>query len=339
MNTSIQDSEPKRSLTSRRWLRRLGIGTGSFLALLLVLSCLGAIYQRLASARDKRLNPPPGLLIDVGGYRMHLHCTGQGSPTVILDSGLSDSSLSWYKVQPEIAQFTRVCAYDRAGLGWSDPSPRPRDSKVFAEELHTLLQNAGVAPPFILVGHSMGGFDVRIYASQYRSQVAGLVLVDSPHPDLADRLPELRTSLAAWSRQFERQRYLMPLGIPRILGWCGNGPPEMQSKLRRTECNLHRIQETLAECQSMWGASASEARSAVNLGNIPLVVLSEDPAKNVKAFLPEFERGQEELMHLSSNSARMIALGSGHQIQRERPDSVVSATRAVIRMAAQPQLR
>ena len=92
-------------------------------------------------------------------------------------------------MQPEVARLTRVCAYDRAGVGWSDPSPGPRTSRVFAEELHTLLHNAGVAPPFVLVGHSMGGLDVRMYASLYRAEVAGLVLVDASHPDQPRRLP------------------------------------------------------------------------------------------------------------------------------------------------------
>ena len=111
----------------------------------------------------------PGQLVDVGGYKMHIDCTGQGSPTVILESGLGDTYISWHKVQPQIAQFARVCSYDRAGLGYSDSSPRPRTSRIFAEELHTLLHNAGISgPPYILVGHSMGGFDVRLYASLYR---------------------------------------------------------------------------------------------------------------------------------------------------------------------------
>ena len=104
---------------------------------------------------------------------MHVCCLGVGSPTVVLDSGLSDSWLSWHRVQPDVAQFTRVCSYDRAGLGWSDPSPRSRTSKVFAEELHTLLQHANIAPPYILVGHSMGGYDVRVFTKAYPREVVG----------------------------------------------------------------------------------------------------------------------------------------------------------------------
>jgi pimeloyl-ACP methyl ester carboxylesterase len=271
------------------------------------------------------------MLVDIGGYRMHIDCVGQGSPTVVLDAGLSDSSLSWYKVQPKIARFATVCSYDRAGLGWSDPSPKPRTSRVFAEELHTLLQNANVHPPFVLVGHSMGGFDVRIYASMYRSEVVGMVLVDSAHPDIAKRLPELNTGLKDWRHQLERQEYAMPFGIPRLAGWCGNGPPELRSQLRAVECSVSRLREAISECDSMWEESANQARQTGTLGDIPLVVISEDPARNLQGFpLTVFEEGQQDLMHLSSNSHRMIALGSGHQIQKERPDLVVEAVRWTI---------
>jgi len=112
--------------------------------------------------RDRRFHPMPGQLVDVGGYQMHIDCTGRGSPTVILDSGLGGGYADWYKVQPKIAQFARVCSYDRAGIGYSESSPHSRTSKVIAEELHTLLHNAGVLPPYILACHSMGGFDVRL---------------------------------------------------------------------------------------------------------------------------------------------------------------------------------
>ena len=148
----------------------------------------GFLYENISETRDRRFDPIPGQLVDIGGYRLHINCTGHGTPTVILDAGLGDSYLSWRKVQPEIAKFARVCSYDRAGLGYSNSSPRPRATRVIAEELHPLLQHAG-SPPLILVGHSMAGFDVRLYASLYRSEVAGLVLVDASHPEQKKRFP------------------------------------------------------------------------------------------------------------------------------------------------------
>ena len=288
-----------------------------------------ATYQWMSHWRDVRDNPAPGKLVDVGGYRMHLHCSGQGSPTVILDSGLSDSSLSWFKVQPQVAGFTRVCSYDRAGLGWSDPSPYPRESKVFAEELHTLLHNAGIQPPLILVGHSMGGFDVLIYAGLHPDEVKGMVLVDSAYSDLANRLPKLKTSLLEWRRSLEREEYGMPFGVPRALGRCGTGTPELMPKLRTVECDMSWIRETIAESRTMWDESAAEAGAVHSLGSMPLIVISEDPAKNSGEFLPEFEKGQDALMRLSTDGSRVTAVGSGHQIQKERPNLVVSSVQRV----------
>ena len=151
----------------RVWLRRFAY---SIAALIIVPPATGAVYQQILLGNERRAHPMPGELVDVGGHKMHIYCAGQGSPPVILDSGQGDSYISWRKVQPEIAKFVSVCSYDRAGLGYSEPSPRPSTSRVFAEELHELLNAAGVAPPYILVGHSFGGFNVRLFASHYRSE-------------------------------------------------------------------------------------------------------------------------------------------------------------------------
>jgi alpha/beta hydrolase fold len=161
-------------------LRKVALGLFS---ILLVVLLAGASYQFFSNRRDLRLHPPPGQMINIGGYRLHLDCTGQGLPTVVFDSGLSDDSITWYKVQPEIAKVTRSCSYDRAGLGWSDPSPLPRTSRVVAEELHRLLKTAKIEGPFILVGHSLGGLNIRMFAALYPGDTAGVVLVDSAYPD------------------------------------------------------------------------------------------------------------------------------------------------------------
>jgi len=197
--------------------------SGSLKVIVLVCAALavaaatgGFAYQSVESSRDRRANPMPGRLVDVGGYRMHIDCSGTGSPAVILDSGLGDGYLSWRKVQPQIAQWARACSYDRAGFGYSDSSPKPRTSKVFAEELHALLQNAGVPPPYVLVGHSMGGYDVRLYASLYPAGVAGMVLVDASHPEQQKRLPAALNDLdATWLREQELFEFTMPFGLPR----------------------------------------------------------------------------------------------------------------------------
>lgn len=134
----------------RKWFLRIAV-------CIIVLTVAGAIYESVAESFDTKANPPPGRLVDIGGYRLHLYCTGSGSPTVVIESGWGDYSPAWGWVQPEVAKTTRVCTYDRAGMGWSDPSSDPRTAREFAKELHTLLANAGEPGPYILAGHSLGG--------------------------------------------------------------------------------------------------------------------------------------------------------------------------------------
>ena len=208
----------------RRWLRWTGYVAGGLLSLVLLLACTGFAYEHIEESRDRRLNHPPGQMVDVGGFRMHLYCFGQGSPTFVLDSGLGDTWRAWRKTQPQIAGFAYVCAYDRAGLGWSNASPRPRNTKVMAEELHTLLHNAAVPGPYVLVGHSMGGYDVQMYASRYPADVAGMILVDSAHGDYGLMLSKARNSRELWQfftdlrGKMDMFGYAMPFGIPRLMG-------------------------------------------------------------------------------------------------------------------------
>lgn len=300
----------------------------------------GVWYQALAERRDLRTHPIPGELVDVGLYQLHIYCTGSGSPAVILESGLGDSYLSWRKVQPKIAQFTRVCSYDRAGLGFSDCTRHPSTSKYFAQELHTLLHNAGIPPPYVLVGQSMGGFDVRLYASLYRSDVAGIVLVDSSHPEQQKRLPPaLKDMDATWLREQEFMEFTMPFGIPRLMGFCGN-----DGEVRAAECNFHTARESVAELKAV-SESAAEAATAGKLGDMPLAVLSEDPDKPqpdlpedlVKPASDAWQQMQKELARLSTRSTHVIAKNSGHFIQFDRPDIVIEAVRKIVNQARQAQ--
>jgi pimeloyl-ACP methyl ester carboxylesterase len=330
-------SSANSSARTQPWFRYIAAGT---LTLFVLLAITGAIYQFISIARDRRDYPMPGQLIDVGGYRMHIDCMGLGTPTVILDSGLGDSHISWRKVQPHIARFTRVCSYDRAGLGYSDSSPRPRTSKDFAQELHILLHNAGIIPPYILAGHSMGGFDVRLYASLYRSEVAGMVLVDSSHPEQQKRLPPTLNDFdAGWLREQEFFEFTMPFGIPRLLGFCGN-----DAEVRAAECNFHSLRESVAELKTI-AKSAAQTASAGSLGNMPLAVLSRDP-DSPQCDLPEdlvkpasdaWRQMQRELAQLSTRGTQVIAKNSGHYIQLDRPDLVIEAIRKIVDQARQAQ--
>jgi len=322
---------------SHPWLRRIVRG---LLAFILALVAVGILYQNIAATRDRRQNPMAGRMVDVGGSRMHIDCTGEGGPAVVLESGLGDSYVSWRKVQPQIAKFTRVCSYDRAGLGYSDSSSRPRTSKVIAEELHGLLQAAGIVPPYVLVGHSMGGYDVRLYASLFRNEVAGMVLVDASHPEQENRFPpELKHMEGTWHREAEFLEYTMPFGIPRLFGFCDNDPVQ-----RAAECDWHAAREGVEEMKA-FPESASQTAATGVLGDIPLIVLSHDPNKP-SADLPAdlakptndaWEKMQEELAHLSTHGTQMIAKNSSHYIQIDRPDVVIDAVRALVEQSRQTQ--
>jgi pimeloyl-ACP methyl ester carboxylesterase len=321
------------SAQPRPWFRRIVV---SLLLLVFLLAVAGFLYENISEARDRRFNAMRGRLVDVGGRKMHIDCIGQGGPTVILDSGLGDTYLSWRKVQPEIAKFARVCSYDRAGLGYSDPSSSPRTSSVIATELHDLLQAAGIAPPYVLVGHSMGGYDVRLFASLYRNEVAGMVLVDSSHPDQESRFPtELKNMEGSWQREAVFLEYAIPLGLPRLLGFCDQEP-----LLRAAECNFRSAREGVAELRA-FPKSAAETAATGSLGEMPLAVLSHDPDKPSSEMPPDlaksvnaaWEKMQEELAHLSTRGTQTIAKNSSHYIQIDRPDIVIEAVRNVVDQA------
>lgn len=321
---------------SRSWFR---IIARSLLALVILLAAAGFIYQNISEVRDRRFHPMPGRLVDIGGYKLHLNCQGQGSPAVILDSGLGDSFISWRKVQPQIARFTRVCSYDRAGVGYSDSSPRPRTSKDIAEELHTLLKNAAITGPIILVGHSMGGFNVRVFTSLYRDQVAGMVLVDASHPDQENRFPAaLKDMRASWLREAEFLEFTMPFGIPRLIALCDPDPV-----VRAADCNFNAAREAVAEMKG-FPESAAQAAATGPFDDLPLVVLSHDPEKassDLPADLAKptnaaWEKMQEELAGLSTRGKQTIAKNSAHYIQDDRPDVVIEAVRNVVEEARGP---
>ncbi len=170
----------------RRWTIRILVG---LFGLIVVTALTGATYQWFATRKDLAATPPPGHLVDIGGYRLHLWCTGDGAPVVILDAGLGGTSAGWGFVQPEVARFTRVCSYDRAGMGYSDPGPSPRTARRIANELAELLARSGMAGPVVLVGESIAGFDVRLFASDHPERAAGLVLVDASHEDDTHEVP------------------------------------------------------------------------------------------------------------------------------------------------------
>ncbi len=302
--------------------------------------------------------PAPGRLIDVGGFSLHLHCSGAGTPAVVLDAALGGSSVSWSWVQPEIARLTRVCSYDRAGYGWSEPGPLPRTAGRMAEELRTLLDRGGVPPPFVLVGHSFGGLIMRIFAARYRDEVSGLVLVDAAHPeDWVAPAPKEQIKIERGVRLCRYGARAAKFGVARLVASLGSAgvfggarliariisrgdlrredegilapvwklPPEARAPLRQfwTE---HKFFTSLGSHIESVCVSAGEAlqASAQGYGDLPLVTLSStDPGDYRLA-------QQDALTRLSTRGRHLVASNSGHWIPLEEPQLVIDAIKSVL---------
>ena len=315
---AIANSDSTRGLL--RGLRYLLL---SELVLLIAVAAIGATYEARSRARDRRFYHPPGRLVDIGGYKLHLHCSGSGGPTVILDYGLEGSYLDWRLVQPEVAQFTRVCSYDRGGYGWSDPSPKRRVPSVMMDELHALLAAVGEKPPYIVVGHSYGGFDALMFAHKFPEETAAVVLVDSSHPDFHLSFDWKRK---IWLRMLQ---YSMLFGLPRWRGWCGDSSTEVGLIKRAFSCQSW-VPATGYRQLAAFPASVAEIRNLGSLGELPLVVVSRDPNRPGEG-RPGWHRLQEDLTRFSANSSHVIAEGSGHDIPRDRPDVVVDAIKRLVK--------
>ncbi len=276
---------------------------------------------------------------------MHLYCTGEGSPTVVMDAGLPGTSLSWRLVQTEVAKFTRVCSYDRAGLGWSDPSPSSRTSQRIVDELHTLLANAGIEPPYVLVGHSFGGFTVRLYAARYPHEVVGMVLVDAIHSSEWLSITAARKKqIDRLARQSRRTAWLARMGVVHLYFFLVRvgvrkvkDDRGMISALKKLPAELLPIVrafwmrpktfEAVASQLQFLPESARQVSATGDHGDIPLVVLSASNADPIRV------AEQDRVARLSSNGKHIVASNSGHWIQLEQPELVVEAIRELIKSA------
>lgn len=293
---------------------------GWFMVLMVVLIPVGTIYESMAESSDARAYPPPGRLIDIGGYRLHINCTGAGNPTVVIETGWGDSSASWGWVQPEVAKITRVCTYDRAGMGWSESSSQPRTAREFAKELHALLTKANEPGPYVLVGHSLGGYTMRVYAHDYTKEVAGLVLVDPQNLSDSDvSTPNPAPKPGGISLPVLLARIGMARLLARPLGSIQNLPAKDKQAYTATSVTPRFVQAFLDEGMGM-SEGAAQARSVTTLGNLPLIVLSR--SKDMDA---DSVASQTHYLQLSTNSLQLYADRSGHRIMIEQPDAAVSA--------------
>ena len=281
-----------------------------------LMSALAAILLLAACSSPKP--PPPASpaaasaltmdgMVDVGGLSLHIHCVGEGVPIVVLDSGLGLDGSAWDDVQPEVGRFTRVCAYDRAGRGYSGPAPKPHSNRQMARELGVLLERAGQRGPYVLVGHSMGGMNVRFFASEHSDRVAGMVLVD-----------------AVGEGQLSRYWSLMP-----------------ETAIGELRGMLDKLPEGL-DFATFVAGFADMRESSRSIGDVPLIVLTrgkDDPppqgfsAEQTAKMREAWQGMQSDLVKLSTNAGHVTAPNSGHNLQWEAPRLVVGAIHHVVNAA------
>jgi pimeloyl-ACP methyl ester carboxylesterase len=238
-------------------------------------------------------------MIDVGGHLLRLQCSGRGQPTVILDAGAGDTRHVWSEVQPAIARFTRVCSYDRAGLGGSEPGPLPRTSRRIVEELRILLQQARIDLPVVLVGHSFGGMNTRLYAGLYPDSVTGLVLVDATHENYSERASVLLTR---------------------------------SEKTRRETLKGVLSPATRSELESL-GTSGRQLCSAPPLSDIPTIVITAGDRNEPTAMFELWQQLQRDIVAQTKADQHIIAERSGHNVQFDQPELIIEAVRALVASA------
>jgi pimeloyl-ACP methyl ester carboxylesterase len=309
-----------------------GNGRSPLLAVILSLTGAGLVYQSFATARDRVMHPPPGRLLDVGGCRLHLQSAGSGTPTVVLEAGLGGMSSAWAWVQSETAEFSHVVSYDRAGLGWSEPDTTKKTAMQVARRLRSLLQCANVTPPYVLVGHSMGGFFIRVFADLFPEAVAGVVLVDASHPDQQRRSSAIKTHMRTGFRMLKGVPVLARVGYIRLSGFFDSwteGLPDKQVAEAKAFLSSYRHLKTTRDESLVWDAICAEVRSTRMLGDKPLVVVTAG-----KDVLPGHPELQSELAALSSNSVHWAVKGADHVTlvtHRQHASSVVEAIQHVVR--------
>ncbi len=319
-------------MKTNRLLKGLKSFFMGLLVFLFVLSTIGVIYQTAATEADKKNFPPSGNLIDVGGFKMHIYCIGEGSPTVVLDAMSGGFSSYWGWVQPEVAKQVRVCAYDRAGFGWSESDPEPESPQRTARNLHILLTNAGLKVPFVMVGHSKGGLYVREYAAMYPQEVVGLVLLDSSHPDQFVRYPEMLkgdTPMLTWMPLLQ---VMVRLGAARLYFFHSRkidfaALPQQQrdeiAAIWSTQENWQSARSTM-----LLGAKIfQQAHDLGSLGDMPLAVITRGEGVD-----DSWREMQNELAALSTNSIHITVDASTHSSLVFNPEHAQQVSQIILQV-------
>ena len=301
---------------------------------------------------SQTLYPPIGQLINIGSHQIHIHSAGEGSPTVIFESGGASWSMDWHLVQTEVAKFTRVCSYDRAGFGWSEAGPKPRSAAQIASELYALLEAATIPAPYILVGASFGGHPVRMFAKEHPEKVAGIILLDARHEALDKKMPPAWKKMEnAGKGMYQFLLFAAKTGLLKTLGKLGGEkaiPPsamKLPPALRQTYLEIgfqaKFFQSNLDELAAV-AESDRRVSAAGPLGDIPLTVIrhgipdifAKMPAEQARQAEQAWQELQSNLATLSSNSKMIVAEKSGHGIQTDQPELVVDAIRQMVKRQA-----
>ena len=292
--------------------------------LAILLAVLMVVWMSSVSAESSPAIPPPGEMINIGNHSLHLNCQGSGSPTVILESGLGGNSLDWARVLPGVSKFTRVCAYDRAGYGWSEMGPMPRTSLLIANELHRLLKTAKVEAPYVLVGHSFGGYSVRLFASHYPKETAALVLVDASHEQQFRYLRKVDRSRRAAGWEVAAAGLSIPDNLPENVRETAKQLADSNKAVRALQSETRYFQ--VSADQTLWHAKTV---------NIPVTVLSRG-----QRVWPHDKRGDrmeatwewlQNDLFIRLGSLHRIATDSGHYIHLDEPEVVINSIDQLVR--------
>jgi pimeloyl-ACP methyl ester carboxylesterase len=334
------------------------------IAVAVVLLSAGWAYQQLGTARDRRRHPPPGELVGVEGRSLHLRSMGEGTPAVIFESGLMSTVVCWQDIQTEVAKEARTVSYDRAGLGWSDPGPTPRDAQQIVKELHEVLEQASISPPFILVGHSFGGLTTRLFAARYPEQVAGLVLIDPVVPgEWSPASEHNQKRIRTGAKILRRASVLSRLGVVRFVSFLlragvkplaeplvrlmskgapkGEGTsssplfwnlPPSERAIAPVFWVQPKFTETIASQLENLPRSAAQVAAAEDLKDVAVTVISaaNTPAKRKTEHVATAE--------LSSFGKHVTATRSGHWVVMDEPEVVLQAIRDMIEMVRKPSV-
>jgi pimeloyl-ACP methyl ester carboxylesterase len=289
------------------------------------IAAVGGGYETVREALDARAYPPPGQLVDVGGHRLHLQCTGSGGPTVVVEPGLGGASADLGWVTAAVARTSRICVYDRAGRGWSEPADGPQDAARIAADLHTLLDRAGVPGPYVLAGHSFGGLYVLSFAAQFPAEVAGMVLLDSTAPNPGSAHPASTESSTVPGRVSALMPAVAHLGVGRLIAQSSYDdlPPEVQDSARANGSTVRDLDSSLQEFLQ-GSASIQQAASLTDLGAKPLVVLTADTGSDAR-----WQAAQQHLATLSTNSVHRHAQATHESLVGDQADSA-AASQAIV---------